>query len=66
MEVKRIMCLTDWQNNLSIEHQNVEILAKLEDGYIYSVIIRTCQNLEYLMYKEKKKESRRLNELYGS
>lgn len=49
MVVKRIMCLTEWDDNAGIENGNVDILVELEDSYTYVVVVATVQNIEYLM-----------------
>lgn len=52
MVVKRIMCLTEWDDNAGIENGNVDILVELEDSYTYVVVVATVQNIEYLMNQQ--------------
>ena len=55
MKVKRMRFPTVWENNPSIENQNMDILVELENGYVYSLKIATRKNIEYIMDQEKKK-----------
>lgn len=54
MGVKRIMCITAWEDNSGIQNENVDILLELDDGYTYVVVLATPQNIEYVMDQDKK------------
>jgi hypothetical protein len=51
MGFQRMAYPTGWENNPSIENQNIDVLVRLEDGYSYTyvLVIATAENLEYLM-----------------
>ena len=54
MKVKNISYPTEWQENPSIANQKMEVLVELENDYVYSLIVATRKNIEYVMDQEKK------------
>ena len=54
MKVKSIKFPKEWENNLGIENQSMDIFLEVENGYIYDVVVGTPQYIEYLMDKNQK------------
>lgn len=52
MKVKNISYPTEWQENPSIANQKMEVLVKLENGYIPTLVLVTTKNSEHLTDQE--------------
>lgn len=52
MLLKRMRFPTVWENNPSVENQNIDVWVEAENGYVYILVVATAKNLEYLMNQE--------------
>lgn len=53
MGFQRMAYPTGWENSLTIENQNMDVLVKLEDGYIPTLVLVTTKNSEHLTDQEE-------------
>jgi hypothetical protein len=53
MLIKSISFPTYLEDITDIENENIDVFVELENNYIYTVVVATTKNIEYLMDKEK-------------
>ena len=54
MKAKRMRFPTVWEDNPSIENQNIDVFVQADNGYFYTLVVATPKNLEYLMDQKKR------------
>jgi hypothetical protein len=53
MRINNIMFPTYLKDIKDIENGNIEVFVEVENGYIYTVVVATAKNIDYLMEKKK-------------
>ena len=53
MLIKSISFPTYLEDITDIENENIDVFVELEDASMYTVVVATAKNIEYLMDKER-------------
>ena len=53
MLVKNITFVSDLQDIVNIEDENIDVFVELENNYIYTLVVATARNIEFLMDKNR-------------